>query len=146
MKTVKQIARKNPPAISGGAPLAEMMHFFEKCGEEFALVLENGKPAGIITDGDVLRAFYVRVASHISERNSFGLDAALRDRVQSFKTLKVGDAMTRRPKTVPEDSAILQAAELFRKNNLKRAPVVDAEGKAVGFLKRADLAAAALEF
>ncbi|PIZ91200.1 hypothetical protein COX86_00900, partial [Candidatus Micrarchaeota archaeon CG_4_10_14_0_2_um_filter_60_11] len=137
----------NPPTISGAAPLAEMMRFFEKCGEEFALVLDNnGKPIGIVTDGDVLRAFYVRVASHAGEKNSFDLEEALRDRVQSFKTLKVEDAMTRRPKTVPEDSAILQAAELFRKNNLKRAPVVDAEGKAVGFLKRADLAAAALEF
>jgi len=153
MKTIAELKRTNPPTISKDATLADAVRLFGESHEEFAFIVEGKKAAGIITDGDVLRAFYVRVAAYLEDLQKYEkhphagseFDEEVRERAENFKKMRVSDVMTHRPRHVDEEWSLAEAVELFRKNNLKRAPVVNSKGEMTGFIKRADVAAAAME-
>lgn len=56
-----------------------------------------------------------------------------------FGDLRVEDVMTSELVTVPEDTTLIDAAALFAERHISGAPVVNAQGKAVGHLSRSDL-------
>ena len=51
----------------------------------------------------------------------------------------VGDRMTRRPVTVPEDASVNEALHLIRSENIRRLPVLDKHGRLVGIVSEKDL-------
>lgn len=69
-------------------------------------VLDSGKLAGIITDGDLRRML---------ERNP------------DFRHLTAADIMNRNPRTVPPDTLVVNALSLMRKNNITQLLVVESE-------------------
>ncbi len=84
------------------------------------VVLDSEKrPTGILTDRDLT----VRVLAE-------GRDP--------FHT-RVGDVMTRSPKTVREETPIEEALALMRAGQFRRLPVVDAEGALVGLVSLDDI-------
>ena len=69
-------------------------------------VLDNGKLAGIITDGDLRRML---------QRNL------------SIDNLKAGDIMSGMPKTIQQDTLVSDALDIMRQNNITQLLVVDGE-------------------
>lgn len=69
-------------------------------------VLDNGKLAGIITDGDLRRML---------QRNL------------SIDNLKAGDIMSGLPKTIQQDTLVSDALDIMRQNNITQLLVVDGE-------------------
>ncbi|MEM2357325.1 MAG: CBS domain-containing protein, partial [Candidatus Bathyarchaeia archaeon] len=81
------------------------------------IVIENGKPVGIITERDIAKKL-----------------------VQDKSTLdkKVKDVMSKPLITVSPDTGIFEALQIMRKNNIRRLPVVSA-GKLEGIVTEKDL-------
>jgi CBS domain-containing protein len=85
-----------------------------------ALVVEDaGRPVGVLTDRDIV----LRVVAG-------DVDAP---------TTPVGEVVERDILTVPEDLPLGEAARRMREGGLRRIPVVDAAGHAVGMLSSDDL-------
>jgi acetoin utilization protein AcuB len=90
-------------------------------------IVENQKLVGIVTDRDVKRATPSVLA---------GVD---RDEYDStLLTIKVAQLMTREPITVPRQSALKAAVEIFINRKVGALPVVD-NGHLVGILTEIDI-------
>lgn len=83
------------------------------------VVIEEGKPVGIITDRDIA----VRVVAE-------GLNS---------DDTTVGDVMTQNVITANEDERAAELLELIQKYGIRRIPIVDAEGKLTGIITLDDL-------
>ena len=79
-----------------------------------AVVLEEGKILGAVTDGDIRRTMQ-------------------RDQDRFFE-LTVKDLMNNNPKTIKEDAKLSQAEKLMRQHNINSLIVVDADNKLVGVI------------
>ena len=79
------------------------------------------RPAGIITDRDIVRAQLTHVAD--------------------LSRLCVADVMTKSLLTLRDDEELENAIETLRVHSVRRAPVVNARGDLVGFLSTDDLIA-----
>lgn len=88
-----------------------------------AVIDKNGKLAGIFTDGDLRRHLKVEpnVAAH-----------------------KIGDVMTRSPRTIGPDQLASEAARILREKKIDELPVVDADGRPIGMIDVQDILAAGL--
>ena len=90
-------------------------------------IVEAQKLVGIVTDRDVKRATPSVIA---------GVDRDEYD--NSLLTIKVAQLMTREPITVPRQSALKAAVEIFINSKVGALPVVD-EGHLVGILTEIDI-------
>jgi acetoin utilization protein AcuB len=90
-------------------------------------IVEAQKLVGIVTDRDVKRATPSVIA---------GVDRDEYD--NSLLTIKVAQLMTREPITVPRQSALKAAVEIFINRKVGALPVVD-EGHLVGILTEIDI-------
>ena len=125
--TVGETMEKDPPVIAAGTKVAEVAERIARhdpavARYEALLILDNGKLAGIVTRGDILRA----------------LD---KDRAGSMTVEEAGS--TKLVVTYP-DELVAEAAAKLISFNIGRMPVVDRadEKKVVGYLNRATILAA----
>ncbi|VVB67816.1 CBS domain protein [Candidatus Norongarragalina meridionalis] len=63
MKKVRDVMRKGFLSIDHDATVRDACAAMAKQCKPVMLVLDDGKLAGILTDGDLLRAFYLKVSS-----------------------------------------------------------------------------------
>lgn len=80
---------------------------------------ENEKVIGIFTERDVLRHYMTNQSK--------------------FLHLKVSEVMSSPVHTVPVDMKVSQALTIMNKRNVRRLPVVDEEGKMIGFVSWKEL-------
>jgi acetoin utilization protein AcuB len=93
------------------------------------VVMEEGKPIGVLSDRDLLRQLSPFVGVRMSERPQDL--ATLQKRVHQF--------MTRRLISVEPDATIPEAARLFMRQRVSCLPVIDTAGRLVGILTTRDL-------
>ena len=91
-------------------------------------VLKKGKLTGIITDRDLRRA---------SASDATTLD--IHELIYLISKIKIKHIMTRNVIVVPFDYMVEETAEVFLKNKISGAPVLDKEGKIVGIITESDL-------
>jgi len=91
-------------------------------------VMKKGKLVGIVTDRDLKRA---------SPSDTTTLE--VHELLFLISKIKVRSIMTKDPITVPSDSTVEEAAEVFLKKGISGAPVVDKEGQIVGTITKEDL-------
>lgn len=84
-----------------------------------AIIMENGRIAGLVTDGDVRRAMQ-------KYRNS-------------FFDITAAEVMTRTPKTVSAGARITEAEEIMRKNKIHSLIVTAADGSLAGVVELYDM-------
>lgn len=92
---------------------------------------------GILTDGDLLDKADILAISAQMELNEAELAQELYRLRQTGQT--VGECMTPNPVTVTDETTIAQAVRVMVEHNIKRLPVVDAQGKLVGMVSRIDV-------
>jgi len=80
---------------------------------------ENQKVIGMFTERDLLRHYL--------------------DKQTKFLYLKVGEVMSSPVVTVTKDIRISEALQLMNNNKIRRLPVVDGDGRMVGFLSWKEL-------
>jgi CBS domain-containing protein len=102
-------------------------------------VVEAGKLAGIITEGDLLRRVEIGTAGKAHGwLKAFFLPGSLANEYVRTHGRYVRDAMKPSPMTVTSDTDLSDVADLMCKMRFKRLPVVD-EGRLVGVIGRTDL-------
>jgi arabinose-5-phosphate isomerase len=107
------------PLVSPNASMQEMI--FQMTGKRLGCVVmadEQGKVAGIFTDGDLRR---------IAEKRT------------DFYNLTAKDVMIRNPKQINAERVIDSALALMEKHNIAQLPTVDDNGKLIGVIHLHDI-------
>ena len=119
LSRVKDLMRTGEeiPVVSPETALKDVIYEISSKKLGATLVIDKGKLVGIITDGDLRRAF---------ER---GVD---------FST-KAKEIMTKSPKTIDEDVFAEKAIEKMEKHKITVLPVVSKEGVVVGIIHLHDI-------
>jgi len=116
--TVAEIMARDPQTVQADAPVREAASRMRDHDTGDVVVLDGQQLVGIVTDRDIA----VRIVAE-------GRDTAT----------PVREACSADPTTVAPDTAIEQAAELMRRNAVRRLPVVEGD-RPVGIVSLGDLA------
>lgn len=119
----KEIMTANPRCCTPGDSLQQVARALRETDCGALPVLENDGMIGIVTDRDLA----VRGLA-----DGMGFDE------------KVGGIITRDPRTGSVNDDVREIERIMADNQVRRVPIVDAEGRCVGIVAQADLARAAL--
>ncbi len=103
---------KELPLVSPGTLLREAVTIVSKGRLGICVAIEEGKVVGLITDGDIRRA--------------------MENSQDKFFELKVGDVMTKKPKTVSADIKVAEIDHILNKNKIHCVLVTDTDGSLLG--------------
>ncbi len=111
----------------------------DNCISAVPVVSEDGKLAGIVSEGDLMR----RAETGTERHRSWWLamlssNEALAAEFIRSHAHKVSDLMTRKVITAEPETPVGDIASLMEKNGIKRVPIVE-DGKIVGIVSRANL-------
>ena len=104
----------NLPVVSLEQKISETIIEISKTKQGIAVAIENGKIAGVVTDGDVRRA--------------------MQKRQEVFFDLKVKEIMSCKPKLINENAKLSEAEKLMRKYNIHSLVVVNDNNEFVGII------------
>jgi len=110
---------KDFPSIGLDASVVEASKALAQAGMSYIIVLEKGKPKGMLTEDDLVKKVLA------AEKDPRGM--------------KVADIMSFPLITVDPDEDLIKASELMQKNGIKRLPVIK-EGIIYGVLTSQDIA------
>jgi len=106
---------------------------------------------GVVSEADILKVlgnlhWYTQVfmALDLLQLHDEKSHAVQQD-IEKVSAMKVKDAMSKNPKTIPPDASIDDAAQIMHSTGFNRLPVVDGDGKLVGIVTRADIIASLYE-
>ncbi len=141
MKTVKEVMRKNVPSVGPDDTLEKVSRLMKEHNIAGLPVVEGGKIIGILTDGDMLNAFYSNVSAFSYEEKMDGgrENGAFKKRLVEFKSTRVRNIMTPHPRTISENAGVDEAAALIKRFKIKRLIVVNANDEPVGLVERLNL-------
>jgi CBS domain-containing protein len=99
---------------------------------------EKGKLVGMLSMTDILKAVY---PSYMSMMNlgEFTWDGMLESLARQAGERKVQDLMTSPVVTVREDDPLMECVDHLLRNNVRRMPVLNKEGKVVGMIYLRDI-------
>lgn len=119
--TIEELMTKDPASAERSTPLSEIAKMMVDCDCGSIPILDDDKkPIGIITDRDI-------VCRAIAQgKNPLELTA--------------GDCMTQEVVTCSLDMSAESCCDLLEKNQIRRAVVVDDDGRCVGMVAQADVA------
>lgn len=106
------------PAVAATAPMREVVEEMSKKGLGMTCVVENGRLAGIITDGDLRRQ--MRDSVNLLERTA-------------------GDVMTRNPVTLDRGTLAAEVLHVLEQRKITSIVVVDSGGQVEGVVHLHDL-------
>lgn len=121
--------------------LSEMLVKYNISG--VPVVNEKGDIVGIATEGDLI----VQDADLHFPRYFKLLDSIIyleslnkfKRNLKKYLGTKVEDIMTSKVKTVRTDTPVNEIADIMMRDNINRVPVLNARGKLVGIITRADI-------
>ncbi len=138
--TAGNIMSKSVLFVEQVMPLVEAAHLLaEKQISGGPVVDRDGRVVGVVSEKDFLKEMgfgetpsFMQIATHCLDSKSCMI-GRLRNRT-------VGDIMTKPPITADSDMTIGTISTLFAKRQINRLPIIDAEGRPIGIVTRADLA------
>ena len=99
----------------------------------------KGKLVGMFTEKDVLKhilpSYLEKVGRFVYEENP----KSIKKKFQDLVNLSVAQLMRREVVTIDENTTLCEAARLMLTQKLRRAPVLNKEGKVVGIVARGDV-------
>ena len=104
----------NLPVVTLNQKISDTIIEISKTKQGIAVAIENGKIAGVVTDGDVRRA--------------------MQNHKARFFELTVNDIMSRTPKTIKDTSKLQEAGDMMRQYNIHSLVVVNDANELVGII------------
>jgi len=144
VRPVKDIMRRDTHTVLAGATLEEVMRVIDSNDiQRVAVVDASGKLLGLISDHDLLRLFSghkVGVWDRIASKLTFtDMGKRHKDVVDQARKKTAGEIMKTDLVTIREEAHIDEAVRLMTAKEIKRLPVVDADGKFKGMVSRDSL-------
>ncbi len=111
---------------------------------------DQKKVVGVISEADIMKLTAAIPFPDIDPLNPFPVFSMssymkkvkkIPDDIDTIFDGYVKDVMSKNPVTISPDDSISDAAQIMRKNDFNRIPVVDAGGKLVGLIAREDIIA-----
>jgi len=118
---LRNIIKKNIITVSPDASITDVAKIMRDNNIGSIAVTENQRPIGIITDRDIV----VRCTSEHKDLSG----------------CQVRDHMTSSPETVKDTDGIYECARRMHQAHIRRLPVVDEQGQAIGIVSFGDLLA-----
>jgi CBS domain-containing protein len=148
--TVAAVMTRDVPAVHESASLEEIFQLLVSSSHKRVVVVDDQRRvAGVIADSDLI--------SRVSRENWPGVIELLvskvpiekisgpaRQHVQKLRARSAKELMTRNPITVREEMPVASALVTSAETRAKRLPVVDADGRLVGIVGRAEMMRALL--
>ncbi|MEW5784069.1 MAG: CBS domain-containing protein [Bacillota bacterium] len=110
------------------------------------VVDENDVVVGVLSDTDIVRYSqkisvipFADMSGWISPHADITDLASLRKGIDLIAKTSVGQVMTKKVHTADENTPITELAVLMSRRRINRVPIVDAAGKLLGIITRADL-------
>jgi CIC family chloride channel protein len=122
-------------AASARAPITSIIILFEMT-RDYHIILPLMMAVVIAT---VLAQLVSRETIYTIKLMRRGVDVQKEEQDYLMQHVTVADAMTAEPVTVPADMTLPSLAEMFAKEGMHGAPVVDDEGKLVGVITQGDI-------
>lgn len=144
LRLVKDIMRRDTHTVAASASLEEVMRVIDSNDiQRVAVVDDDGKLLGLISDHDLLRLFSdhkIGVWDRIASRLTF-TDMGRRHKavVDQARKRTAGEIMKTDIITIGEEEPIDEAIRLMTEKRIKRLPVVDADGRFKGMVSRDSL-------
>jgi len=105
---------KNLPVVTLNQKISETIIEISKTKQGIAVAIEDGKIAGVVTDGDVRRA--------------------MQNHQDRFFELTVKDIMSRTPKTILDTAKLQEAGDMMRQYNIHSLVVVNDKNELTGII------------
>jgi predicted transcriptional regulator len=115
---ISALGLQSPVSIGTDATVGAALSAVQQQGQGYVLVVENGRPRGIMTEREVLMKIVARDVKY--EGN-------------------VMDYVSRIPVTLTESQPIARAVKMMIAEGVENIPIVDAEGKATAVLRTLDV-------
>jgi predicted transcriptional regulator len=111
----------------------------QSCGVKGLPVLDKtGDMIGFLSIGDILKAVFPPYMA-LMDLGEFTWDGMVEGLAKKYREKKVAELMTKKVITVPEEAALMACVDHMLKNNVKRLPVINKEGKVTGILYERDV-------
>ena len=135
--TVRDVMCEDVAVVRPSTPFKEVARVLADRGVSALPVLdENDRLAGVVSEADLLYK-----EEYGSEDARFRLLASPDERAARSKASAdvAGQLMTSPAVTISPDASLVAAAKVMDQRRVKRLPVVDADGRLIGIVSRADL-------
>lgn len=119
LKLAKHVMFESPLRLDCAASVSEAAHLMQSTDSGSVLVEDDGRLLGILTDRDIA----LRVVAQSRDPH----------------TTQVGEVCTLNPLVIAADDQVEWALELMRSRAVRRLPVVDAVGHAIGLVSWRDV-------
>lgn len=111
---------KDAQVLHLDAKLSDALHLMRHNKQSCVIVCDAGKPAGIVTERDMVHEFSKAIES------------------QSLEDIPIADIMTPDPICIEESMSIFDALLLARSRRVRHLPVIDEKGNLLGMLAHND--------
>jgi CBS domain-containing protein len=141
VQKVEDVMTRSVITIAPETPIPEVARLLLEHGVSgLPVVTADGRILGVISEGDLLvkEAGLPRESGRPLSR-LFGAGRPTREQQEKVDARTAGDAMTSPAITVGAAATVQSAAGLMTDRRVNRLPVVDADGRLVGIVTRADL-------
>lgn len=136
---VSEVMCREVATVRPESPITQVIEILlERDFTALPVVDGAGKVVGMVSDSDLLTRGGMNVTISLKRATDPEFVRQLHDSLEN-PDRRVSEVMTREVVTVPPDMILGRAAKLMVEKQLKRLPVVDAEGKLVGILGRLDV-------
>ena len=129
--------------VGPGTLLAEAARLMRERRVSGLPVVDAGRLAGVITEGDMLRQLHrVDVPGYIDILGGvFPIPGSghLERQLREITAYRVDQLMTRNVVTAAPDEDVAEAARRMERRRVRRLPVLDGTGRLVGIVTRSDL-------
>jgi CBS domain-containing protein len=133
---VREVMLPNVPQVHLNIPLADIVTLLVSSVQRRVVVVDDdGRVAGIITDGDLInratpteRSGLIRT---LSRRFPMGQAEAY-----ALSQRTAAEVMTQPVRTIAPEALLIDALQLMLEKQIKRLPVVDSQGRLVGLVGR----------
>ena len=132
--TVRDVMTSTVVCVVDSAPFKEIVRLMQVHGVSALPVVDaEGRLAGVVSEADLLPK---EASETDGEHHLFG---PRRKRAQKAAGLDAAQLMSAPVAAVGPDATLREAARLILERKVKRLPVVDAGGRIIGIVSRADL-------
>lgn len=143
--SVADVMTRTTRSVRPTTPIAELVRLLlDQSLRAVPVVDDQQQLLGIITDGDLLRRGAIDLPLGLHQSLPVPERTALLT-APATQPQQAADVMTPNPQTIAPTCPLDQAARQLVAADLKRLPVVDADGRLVGMVSRGDLLATVVE-